>query len=179
MEGHNAGDHSVNSNPRNQPGMVFGQADAVFSGCRGILKMLLGQMTWRKRLPTTDWCIHADSMRSTGSVSLAVLPFSSSDSSCIGSSLRVQTGSSSSTAYKGECQWKGLQEEDYLNPTCAVFLGVTVLFFLMRFFFINTKLLLTYRAQLSLVLAVGLVCWQWLGKGGGYALRLHKSFFSA
>lgn len=158
--------------------MAFGQTDTVFSGFRGILKMLLGQMTWRKRLPTTDWCIHADGMRSTGSVSLALLPFSSSDSSCIGSSLRVQTGSSSSTAYKGECQWKGLQEEDYLNPTCTVFLGVTVLFLMLLSLL---TLLLTYRAQLSLALAVGLERWQWLGKGGG-GIRMMITqvlFFSA
>lgn len=120
-------------------------------------------MTWRKRLPTTDWCIHADSMQSPGSVALAALPFSSSDSSCIGSSLRVQTGSSSSTAYKGECQWKGLQKEDYLNPTCSAFQGVTMLF-VNEIFFNNTEFRLTYQAQLSLVLTVGLVHWQWLEK---------------
>lgn len=62
---------------------------------------------WEKTLPTTGWCIHADSMQWIGSFSLSGLPFSSSDSSCIGSSLRAQTGSSNWTAHevKHHCKW--------------------------------------------------------------------------
>ena len=60
-----------------------------------------------KRLPTPGWYIHADSMQWIGSFSLSALPFSSSDSSCIGSSLRAQTGSSNWTAHevKHHCKW--------------------------------------------------------------------------
>lgn len=59
---------------------------------------------FRKRLPMTDWCIHADSMQST--ISLSILPFSSSESSCIGSSFRAKTVSSNWTARRVKRHWK-------------------------------------------------------------------------
>lgn len=51
----------------------------------------------------TDWCIHAESMQPT--ISMLVLPLSSSDSSSIGSSLRAHTGSSNRTAHEGKGHW--------------------------------------------------------------------------
>lgn len=59
---------------------------------------------FRKRLPMTDWCIHADSMQST--ISLSILPFSSSESSCIGSSFRAKTVSSNWTPRRVKRHWK-------------------------------------------------------------------------